>query len=145
MHGIGVAGHVWRRHELENYLLEIPAISRLSRLAESTVVALLESSAEALREEFRAGYVSTWMRTHRGHDARRALTEAQAALDDLFACPLAERLNALPGKELRAQLNQSLAATEGKQVSDRGLAAELQRHEIDHEISRVLTNIESSI
>ena len=142
---IGVAAHVWARHKLENYLLEVPAIARLATLATEAVLASLHQATEALRGEYRAGFVSAWLRTHPGHDSRKALTEAEASLEELFDLPLAARVARLPGKEARAQLNQRIVAVGGSAVSDRGLGSELRSSEIDAEMHVVIQRIEASI
>jgi hypothetical protein len=142
---VGVGAHIWERHELENYLLEVPTISRLAAVDASVVAEFLQAAAEALRTEFRAGYLAAWTRTHPKHDAKRAVIETEAAIDELFGLPLSERLARLPGKELRAQLNQRLVANGSKPVSDRALAGDLRRNEIATELQSVLSRIEDSI
>jgi hypothetical protein len=142
---VGVRGHIWQRHELENYLLEAPAVSRVSGVDAADVLEILEAAGEDLRTEYRAGYNAAWTKAHPKHDPRRVVKETEAAIEELFALPLLDRTGRLPGKELRAQMNQRLAAVGARPVSDCALAAELRMAEIASEVRSVLRSIEDSI
>jgi predicted ATPase len=142
----GVKANVWRRKELESYLLVPSLISRLAGVGEDDVRALLADSIEAQKYVVQANFLNE--RQLEEVSARRhAVTVATAALPEFEAAWSSEggRLFMAPPKEVLHALNDRLVAAGGTAVSVRALSSRIRPDELDGEMRDVLLAIESDL
>lgn len=141
----GIIAHVWRRKELESYLLTPSVLARLSGLATEEAEQLLADVTQdmgsdvfgrLLDEELRNGVSATRHRAQLSADFKRSFDERWA--DPIF------RMEHCPAKDVIAKLNIRLQAQGWKAVSVRSLASAHRIGEIDDEMSSVLHAIEAT-
>lgn len=143
---VGVEGHVWEAHELENYVIKPGVIARASRASDAEVEAIINRCVAAMEPEFLGGVT-----THMLKKARRARQSEDDAIKKgqrigpaLWADE-AKRVLRGPGKELLAGINTELQASGHKAVAARTLAQRMRDSEIDAEIKSLLNNIEAGL
>jgi predicted ATPase len=136
----GVDGHVWRRHELESYLIEIPAIARVSGGGEDAIADLLQNAVAELRDEMEVGTANWWVKTRR-YPAEQAFRKAKQEVAEVIE--RGEALQRFPGKELRKALNRRLQAKGLKTLTNNALADALTADEIAPEMRGVLKGLGS--
>ncbi len=144
--GFGLRPHVWRRKELESYLLETPAVARVVGSTEEWIDKVLDEESSSLRAFVQARLVGAQYED-RGRRGINVTTVAQAAAEELetFWDDARERRWRCPAKELITALNRR-AQSEGKStVNAYGLAKELRIDEISAEMSSVLERINDAV
>jgi hypothetical protein len=136
---IGVKPHIWRRKELENYLLDIGALARASGASEPWIEATLGDCAAELEDDVHSQIQAEHQRVLRKTGKSDATINklAKKEADKLWADP-ARRVHACGGKDLIRHLNKKLAAGGYEPVSDRKLAKTLRKTEIPKELRDVL-------
>jgi predicted ATP-dependent endonuclease of OLD family len=140
----GVVPHVWKRKELENYLLVPAAIARLSGTIVAEVPEILEAVSDALKTKVTASLAADYVAAGRSmtHDAVSAAMKAAISdvLDDwdMLDSPLA----ICPAKDLIRGLNRVLSERGLKTVSAETLPVELRRSEVAAEMRTVLLEVE---
>jgi hypothetical protein len=134
----GVDGHVWKRHELESYLIEVPAIARVSGATDETIAQLLDAAVAELRDEMEIGTADWWVRSRR-YPAEQAFRKAKQEVERVMKH--GEARQRFPGKELRKALSRSLQARGLKTLSNNALAGALKAHEIAPEMRSVLKRL----
>jgi energy-coupling factor transporter ATP-binding protein EcfA2 len=140
----GITPHIWRRKEIENFLVNPSAIARVSGASEAWVDhALLECVAE-LEGDVYAQIHAEYMRTFRkkGRDEATISKEAKQRADAIWGEPQ-RRLHACGGKDLIRLVNQRLQKGGHKPVTVPGLATTLRPDEIPDEMKAVLKAVES--
>jgi AAA domain, putative AbiEii toxin, Type IV TA system/AAA ATPase domain len=139
LRSLGFGAHVWRRKELENYLLVPSAIARLSGADTAWVATQLAECADSLEDD-------VWAQIHAAHEQLfRAQRKAPAtiaklakqAADMAWSDP-ARRLEVSGGKDLLRLLNGRLQAGGHTAVTDRQLARRLRISEIADEVRATL-------
>ena len=138
---VGVVAYVWRRHELENYLLEPRAIARLTGMSVPTVKTLIHECADDLRSEVLAGLIAARQQADPGISPKTAALEGQRILEAAWSSPL-RRLALCPGKELRSRVNDRLQMAGKQALSDRRLAQTLRVTEIPLEMRDLLHRLD---
>jgi AAA domain, putative AbiEii toxin, Type IV TA system len=143
--GAKIHAHVWKRKELESYLITPSVISRLSGASESKVSDFLDVAAEEQRYQ-----VSSQLAAH----ARRAsnssvdlatlLAPIQREFDAAWVDPQ-YRLARTNAKQLLSCLNRLLTGAGHKSVSTYRLALEHHAGEIPTEMKEVLIGINGPI
>ena len=142
--GVGVHAHVWRRKELESYLLVPAAMARLSGADESWIEAELEGIAASLENEVFARF-SVERQLLAQHDRRvQALEDAKAEFDNAWGSH-DERLAMCPPKRILSELNKKLQAGGWKTLSFEGLAKALTAEEVPSEVTSVIERIEDAL
>ncbi len=143
----GLSCHIWRKKEIENYLLVPSAIARRTGLTSQQVDQLLEEITEPLRDEVLFQTVAS---VKQDDPSRRRETEATIMKD--IAPSLTEawadnvkRLEYCPAKEVLHQLNERLSAIGARLVSAVWLAAHLTSHEIAEEVSELIRTVERTL
>ena len=134
LEAIGIRAHVWRRKELENYLLVPSALARVTGASELQIVTALTDITDGLRDSIAA---------RRSEEAKlgvtaksHAVTLGEAALREISKNwpNLDYRLSVAPGKAVLAELNHWIQTTKaGKPVSPTRLAQSLRADEVDPE------------
>ncbi|XXY44842.1 hypothetical protein WME91_33065 [Sorangium sp. So ce269] len=141
----GVAGHVWRRKELESYLLEPGAISRLSKATPMWVEAALREIADGLRTHvFARAHDEHWRHERelaRGSSLVSATEEFERRFSEVWT-EVAGRIHLCPAKDVLTELNKKLVAGGHRSVSFRALAKEMRPEEIPHEMVSVLRTVD---
>ena len=146
----GVQLHIWKRKEIENYLLVPEAIRRViasnlgyTKPGPSTVEieAQLEVIAHNLKNDVLDGAASMIQHRNRGIDAGTANKRAREQVEPIWQTPDG-RMALIPGKTALSALSQWSNTTYGVSFSSVRLASELKAHEIDEEIKLMLAAIE---
>jgi predicted ATPase len=146
LEGAAVRPHVWRRKELESYLLEPGALARLSGLGISEVVAELNDVTSAMSAACQSQLLASYQRFYvaRREDPAPALQRGLTELDPYLRDPT-WRLHRFPPKQVLAAFNDRLQRRGLKAVSIPRLAAELRRGEIDDEMASLLLDVEATL
>ncbi|MEN3282727.1 MAG: hypothetical protein V7607_3867 [Solirubrobacteraceae bacterium] len=141
---VGVEGHVWEAHELENYVIKAPVIARLAKAPLREVEVIMAKCIAAMEPDFLTGVT-----THLLKKARRTRQPDEAAIKEgqrigpaLWA-DKSRRVLRVPGKELLSAINTALQAANHKAVAARNLAQRMRETEIDAEVKSVLSKIET--
>jgi energy-coupling factor transporter ATP-binding protein EcfA2 len=142
----GVHAHVWRRKELENYLLVPEAIARLARLEVRMVRAMLDGAIADLRVSIQARYLTSHYEEKRSSGAHQNTINERSLLefDELWSDP-DWRLRTAPPKEVLSGLNQSIQAAGGRAVNARKISAALKIEEISDEMTTLILDVETSL
>ena len=134
--------HVWRKKELESYLL-IPAVfSRVSGAPVADVSEWLAAVSDSLSPRVEAQYVKLGIESKpKAEDlataAARAIGEFRLEWSDFE-----KRLAMCPAKDVISGVNDMLQANGWKTVNSRSLASNVKASELDAEMIQVLTDIE---
>jgi hypothetical protein len=141
---LGIQIHVWRRKELESYLLEPIAIARLSGAPLSWVVDALSTIADAMEHRVAARMLVERQRAAKKDHAVQTAERGTADFAQLWKQP-GRRLELCPPKEVLTELNKLLEADGYATVSVRQLARRLRKDEIPDEMVEVLSKIEDAL
>lgn len=138
-----ITPHVWRRKEIENYLLSPSAIARLSGASETWVKEALAECVVQLEDDVYAQIQAEYTRYFRktGRDQATIFKEAKKRADAIWKDPQ-RRLHACGGKDLLRLLNARLQKAKHDPVRIQRLAKSLRKSEIPDEIRSVLEAIE---
>ncbi|HEU5104497.1 MAG TPA: AAA family ATPase [Solirubrobacterales bacterium] len=141
----GISPHVWRRNELENYLLDPSAIARMSGASEPWVEQCLAECANSLEEEVYAQIQAEYTLFFRKQrkDQQWIYKAAKQRADSLWKDP-SRRLHVCGGKEILRLLNARLQEAEHKTLRARTLSKGLRKQEIPDEVKSVLERIQES-
>jgi hypothetical protein len=144
LHNVGVHGHVWARHELENYLLEPGAIARISGAPIAWVRAALADVADSFEDEVRQGVERARLDWGR---RRETETDSRRRARSLFRrswMDVASRPFLCPGKEMISRLNERLAAEGVGTISSRRLSRRIHAGDIPQEMTDLILAIDQS-
>jgi hypothetical protein len=140
---LGVKTHIWKRKELESYLLDIGAAARLSGADEELVADEIRRIVSAMEQKVFARMAAD-RQAVAAHDHRvQALEEAKREFDESWKDE-ARRLWMCPPKEVLRKLNSSLQVAGFKTLAFPSLARELRADEIPAEVRNLLERIEDS-
>jgi hypothetical protein len=139
-HGIHV--HIWRRKELESYLLSVPAISRLSGAPPDAVGEVLATAAAQLEHAVSARMLDEELRVSVDADHHRVtVTESFNRMFAELWADQGRRLEITPPKEVLKAVNRELDARGFRTVSFMQIAAEITEAEVPDEMARVLVDL----
>ncbi len=142
----GVTTHIWRRKELESYLLETGAIGRLTGLTKVEVIERLSKITSAITHEVTGEFLA-----HRQADersiGRSPSTILTAALADITKCTDDPewRLHRYPPKKIISTFNQGLQAGGLRTISPPTLARAIRESELDTEMTSWLREVNDSL
>lgn len=137
--------HVWRRKELESYLLVPEAIARVSGLDVGRVSTLIGSHSELLRHSAQVGFVGRRQKDADRHiDPQTVMREALIEFDALWLSMDAQ-LTLVPPKEMLSALSRECKDGGGRSFSPRTLAAALKPTEIAGEMADEIIAVERSL
>jgi len=146
LEAIGVHAHVWQRKELESYLLEPAALTRVSNAPAQFISDQLASITDDMTERVLAqfGKERHFLSQAAKKDIAGTFSETNTELRPLAADPV-WRLHRYPAKEILKALNRALQGAGHNTVSPKSLARRLHESEIPHEMRNWLTEVDSSI
>ena len=140
-----VYAHVWRRKELENYLIESSPIARLTKMNESEISSILEKLTDEMKNSVMAQFIKSEIATkQKGVDVATATQAALVHCEAIWSSPK-NRLGRVPGKDLLTSLNRHLQSTGQSAISARRLAAAFRPNEIDTEMVTVILEVEARL
>jgi len=146
LEAVDVHAHVWRRKELESYLLEPTALARVSnspaRFISDQLALITDDMTERVLAQF--GKERHFLSHAAKKDIASTFSETNTELRPLAADPV-WRLHRYPAKEILKALNRTLQDTGHNTVSPKTLARRLHESEIPHEMRNWLTEVDSSI
>jgi hypothetical protein len=139
----GLKCHIWRRHELENYLLVPEAVARLASIPIQDANQILTTVTDSLKDSVIEGMLET--RFAERPDKKVTVTPisrlCRAEVNSVWGS-LEARLELCPGKEVISGISRELQGKTGKTVSARALAASLAATEVPSEMADILTSID---
>jgi hypothetical protein len=141
--GVGVDCHVWKRKELESYLLDPETIAQISGADPEWVISELETTAAGLETEVFARMVFERQRLAPHDHQVQALETAKRDFDKDWA-DLKLRLWMCPPKAVLQRLNSNLQTAQHRAVSFRGIANQMDAANIPDELRNLLDEIERS-
>jgi hypothetical protein len=141
----GVHAHVWRRKELESYLLEPSAISRLTGLSSVDVDTMFARLIEPMRSTVYGQYVRNALEAKaKNIDVATASAEAYEAFEAMWTTP-GENIRRVDAKAMISGINGELQLSGLPTITARRLATTLKANEIDPEFAKALLGIEDSL
>ena len=143
---LGVLAHIWRRKELENYLLHPTALARASNSSPSYISSQLESITDDMTEDVLAQFAKErhFFGPSSTKDIARTISETNSELRSLSEDPV-WRLYRYPAKAILNELNRALQQAGYTTVSIKNLARHLHLSEIPDEMRTWLIEINSSL
>jgi predicted ATP-dependent endonuclease of OLD family len=143
MHAFGLYPHVWRRKELESYLLETPVLARATGGTEDWIDGVLDKETERLRNFIQSRMTGAMHqdRVDRKLDVT-TVAELVAAELDTFWNDAVQRRRRAPAKELISAINREAQSRGLKTIDAHTLAVKMRADEIDEEMRRVLNDLD---
>lgn len=148
----GIDLHVWKRKEIENYLLVPAAIARLIEAGHrrgrpplvDEVAERLDAIAEGFRQEVFLAHVDAHSDRGRGKSrSRDAAAYAARVMEERYG-NADSRIAACPGKRVLRELRKWSQKQYGVSLSAPAIATELLESEVDAEMRGVLRAIEAT-
>ena len=138
-----ITPHIWRRKEIENYLLSPSALARLSGASEEWVKEVLGECAESLEDDVYAQIQAEYTRFYRksGQDEKSIQKAAKQRADSLWG-DTGRRLHVCGGKDLIRLLNGRLDKAKYDPIGIPALAKGLRANEVPDEMKSVLESVE---
>lgn len=142
----GVEVHVWRRKELESYLISVPLLSRLSGCPEEEVSSFIEESLESLKTDILTSYLQERRQYERAADWHDVSIDRHyiPIFEESWSDP-AWRLHAAPAKKVLSDVNRKLQEAGYKAAGAQSIAKRIQAHEVPTEMRDVLLDIEAEL
>jgi hypothetical protein len=140
---VGVQCHVWKRKELESYLLDAETIATLSGSPLEGVISQLEEIAAGLENEVFARFQFERQRVA-AHDHQVQAIETAKGDFEVSWADLRGRLWMCPAKTVLQRLNTELQGNGKMTVSFRAIARRMTEANIPTELRNLLEKIEES-
>ena len=143
---LGVTAHVWRRKELESYLVNFDALARLTGAPSEYVHDSLVASANSMHHAVfaRAHYAQQRCSVDAAHHAVSVTESFQLAFDEEWEDE-ERRLQLCPPKDLLTDLNRDLQADGYRPTTARALGSTLTEKEIPEELADELLRVERAL
>jgi energy-coupling factor transporter ATP-binding protein EcfA2 len=142
---VGVEAHIWRKKELESYLLVPSLVSRLSGLPEEDVGEMLEAAAESLEIAVESRVRAARLTEATKDRAQWVTVEEASAQEFRQRWKASDRVGMCPAKQVLRFLNRELQQRGAPTLGARRLSSEIAIEECDEEIVSVLMRIEHAI
>jgi hypothetical protein len=144
--------HIWKRKEIENYLLVPEVILRVitSRISKSSIQINIEKVTTKLEEIYNSSEIKNYIldtlaneyinqdRSIRPNTANR---RARELIDNIWD-DSEKRHSIIPGKKVFSILSNQLQNEYGISISSTAIASELKKDELHQEIKKVIRTIE---
>lgn len=143
MQRLGLTAHVWRRKEIESYLVTVSIVARATKYPNCEIEAIFTDVTEGLETATFSRLVAEAIQAKGGGSQHHA--EVTAAIKDEFdrEWPTAEyRLKVVPPKQLLAGINTRFQDEGKKAVSIRTLAKCAAVSDLDPELVGALRKVE---
>ena len=142
LEGYGLRSHIWRRKELESYLLETAPLARLVGSDEAWIEQVLDEESDKLRNLVHSRMVGSQYqdRLSRGDNVTSLAELAGEDLESFWTDP-SERRWRCPAKELISAINRRAQMAGLSTVNAYALARELGPTEIAEEMRSMLSTI----
>ncbi|HEX8306608.1 MAG TPA: AAA family ATPase [Jatrophihabitans sp.] len=146
MCAIGLAAHIWRRKEIESYLVTVPLVTRATKEPLDEIVDIFQKVTVRLETITFSRLVAEAIQEKGGGSQHHATVTAQVKkdFDGNWSSP-DYRYKVLPPKQLLAGICDELQATGRKAVSIRALARAARRRDLDSELIFALERIENML
>lgn len=145
---VGIEGKIWRRKEVESYLLEIPLLSRASKVEESQVQAALWTVTSDMYPEVHSRMLAEEQRNpdSRHHSPECMIQDFNRWFDEQWG-ELRWRLHRAPAKDVLSGFNRWIQeqSSGGAPVSARKLANDIRQNELATEMRDRLLEVESGL
>lgn len=142
---LNIATHIWKRKELESYLLEPGVIGRLVNESEAEVRERLEKATSSLRGDVIDRAVANRAAPRATREEKQQLkTEVTDEIDALWG-DLGRRLPVCPPKEVLSTLNQQLVADGKSALTFVRLAREMAAEDVPQEVIHLFEKIEDAL
>ena len=140
-----IVAHVWKRKELESYLLTSSVIARITKLSNENVGQMLREITLAMEDHVFAQMLSERMQLEKptGKHASTITEQFKKEFDEFWKDPEVQ-LYACPAKDVIAELNKRLQGSGKKAVSARALASSHLAYEISSEMVALLRHVEET-
>ena len=139
---LNIKTHVWRRKEIENYLLEPALIAAVAQVSEEAATELLMDVIDSLKSKIVGQFTSSAMHAAAsGTDPGTIATEVHAWFDKEWREP-SHRIAMSPGKTVISLLNQRLQQDGHPTVSAQKLAEVVARDLVSTELFNALSAVE---
>jgi hypothetical protein len=141
-----IVAHVWRRKELESYLLTPEVIARQAAAPLPTIEEILNSVTATMYDDVFSRMLAERVRV--GISAKRDVTVITSSFKkefDLLWQSNVYRLHSTPAKQVLSELNRRLDEAKFRHVSARGLAIAHRINDISSEVSGTLRKVEETI
>ena len=138
----GIEAHIWRRKELESYIITPSVIARITGCEERRVKELLLQATDKLQNSVFGQILSKYQEYERptGVDAATTAIKVKEQFDKRWPS-LEYRIEVAPAKQVISNLNQLLRQEGKRTVSARSLASEHEQYEIPSEMIDILVKI----
>jgi predicted ATP-dependent endonuclease of OLD family len=140
---IGVHGHVWRRKELENYLLEPRVVAAVMGVEESEAEARLDAVTADLKDSVTERAAFERVKDAKPGDRAAIRERVVREFDTIWSDPRL-RLAACPPKEVLSRVNRALEAEGKKALTFQRLARTMKRDDVPDEVKNLLLRIDGA-
>lgn len=143
---LGIRGHVWKRKELENYLLSPSLLARTAEIDIEEARTLIDAEVESLRSKVQARVTSAYLESASG-SGTASTTVIERATEEFERrwADRRSRLAMVPGKDVLSSINRALEKRGAKTPSVRALAADLGPADVSDEVRSLLLQIERTL
>ena len=142
--GIDVGCHIWKKKEIESYLLIPSLLARTSGLPVPSIESALTDIAEGLRGKVFARALAAVEEERVSPRMHRVnvIEEFEPVFARTWAVP-DRRMGLVPPKEVLSQLNSRISSAGGKPVSTMRLAKSMRSSEINPEVHSLFDRVEA--
>lgn len=140
----GSAVHVWRRRELENYLLDAGAISRVAGISLDVAISLLDNALAAHKEEAELAFDSARLAERGGQAERTALARSREEFRERWSRSDGP-VGLVDAKSVIRTLNTELQALDARTLNVHSLAKKLTRSDMAEELINLLDELDEFI
>lgn len=142
--------HIWKKKEIENYLIVSSVIERIAKKKSKKKFSLsisIEDKIEAVTDELKDQTIDCLSQEFYNYDRSKGIAPANKKARTFVKAHwsnVPERLNIVSGKKMISKLSSWLNDEINVSFSSSTLLYEIKRHEIDEEVISVVQSIENS-